>query len=112
LKFKRQVPVRGFVADFLCHEARLIIELNGGQHSARNEQDALRTKTLNEAGFHVLRFWNNDVLGNVDGVLAAVAKELKITGKTIEGTAPHPGPLPVGEGAGGSRFDAEGLTWR
>ncbi|MBI4725070.1 MAG: DUF559 domain-containing protein [Rhodomicrobium sp.] len=97
-KFRRQVSVCGFVADFLCHEAKLIIELDGGQHSERAGADALRTKLLNEAGFLVLRFWNNDVLANADGVLAAVAEELKSSGRTIEEIAPHPVPLPLGEG--------------
>ncbi|MGO9173422.1 MAG: endonuclease domain-containing protein [Rhodomicrobium sp.] len=98
LKFRRQVPVCGYVADFLCHEAKLIVELDGGQHAERGEEDTLRTKTLNEAGFLVLRFWNNDVLANTDGVLTALVEELQAAERTIEGLAPHPVPLPMGEG--------------
>ncbi len=98
LKFRRQVPVCGYVGDFLCHEAKLIVELDGGQHSERGEEDARRTKALNEAGFLVLRFWNNDVLANTDGVLTAIAEELQAAERMIEGSAPHPVPLPMGEG--------------
>jgi very-short-patch-repair endonuclease len=98
LKFRRQVPVCGYVGDFLCHEAKLIVELDGGQHSERGEEDARRTKTLNEAGFLVLRFWNNDVLANMDGVLTAIAEELQAAERMVKGYAPHPVPLPMGEG--------------
>jgi very-short-patch-repair endonuclease len=98
LKFRRQVPVYGYVADFLCHEAKLIVELDGGQHVERGEEDQHRTKTLGEAGFLVLRFWNNDVLANMDGVLTAIADELQAAERMTEGSAPHPVPLPLGEG--------------
>ena len=97
-KFRRQVPVCGYVADFLCHEARLIVELDGGQHAERGEADARRTKALGEAGFLVLRYWNNDVLANLDGVLTAMAEELRAAERMNEGSAPCPVPLPLGEG--------------
>jgi crossover junction endodeoxyribonuclease RuvC len=86
------------VADFLCHEARLVIELDGGQHAERSEEDARRTKALSEAGFLVLWFWNNDVLANMDGVLTVIAEQLRAVKRTVEGSAPHPVPLPMGEG--------------
>jgi very-short-patch-repair endonuclease len=98
LKFRRQVPVCGYVADFLCHEVKLIVELDGGQHAERGEEDASRTKALGEAGFVVLRYWNNDVLANTDGVLTEIAERLRAAERTIEGLAPHPVPLPMGEG--------------
>ncbi len=98
LKFRRQVPVCGYVADFLCHEVKLIVELDGGQHAERGEEDARRTRALNEAGFLVLRFWNNDVLANTDGVLTAIAEELQAAERMDNGLAPHPVPLPMGEG--------------
>jgi very-short-patch-repair endonuclease len=98
LKFRRQVPVCGYVADFLCHEARLIIELDGGQHAERSEADGQRTTELGEAGFVVLRYWNNDVLANVEGVLTAMAEQLRAVERMNEGYAPHPVPLPMGEG--------------
>jgi very-short-patch-repair endonuclease len=69
-KFRSQSPVGPYVADFLCAEAKLIVELDGGQHGI--EKDAARTKALEAAGYRVLRFWNNDVLANTEGVLAEI----------------------------------------
>lgn len=77
LKFRRQVPLGPYIADFYCAEAQLIIEADGGQH-AHNAQDNIRDASLSAAGFHVLRFWNSDILSNTTGVLArirATAKE-------------------------------------
>ena len=67
-KFRKQAPVDTFVADFLCHEVRLIIEVDGGQHSG-NEVDKARTRILEDGGFSVLRYWNNDIFENLEGVL-------------------------------------------
>jgi crossover junction endodeoxyribonuclease RuvC len=72
VKFRRQEPILGFTVDFVCHELRLVVELDGGQHSSRSEQNAQRTGVLEQAGFRVLRFWNNDVIENIDGVLEAI----------------------------------------
>lgn len=69
-KFRRQVSIGPFVADFLCHAAALVIEVDGGQHSA--ETDARRTAFLEGQGYRVLRFWNNEVLENTEGVLRAL----------------------------------------
>jgi very-short-patch-repair endonuclease len=68
--FRRQATIGPFFADFACHQQRLIIEVDGGQHNDPHHaaRDALRTEYLNAHGYRVLRFWNNDVLGNVDGV--------------------------------------------
>ena len=77
LKFRRQVPVAGFVADFLCETAKLIIEIDGSQH-ADNEHDAMRTAELNAAGYEVLRFWNNEVLQNLDGVLQRIVEAAQL----------------------------------
>jgi crossover junction endodeoxyribonuclease RuvC len=71
-KFRRQEPILGFTVDFVCHAHRLIIELDGGQHDSAATADDRRTKLLNQAGFRVLRFWNNDIVENLDGVLAAI----------------------------------------
>ena len=71
LKFKRQVPVEGFVLDFVCFEARLIVEVDGGQH-AESARDAARDGQLTAAGFHILRIWNNEVLQNPDGVAQVI----------------------------------------
>ena len=73
-KFVFQVPIDDYVADFACRSARLAIELDGGQHSP--ERDAARTTVIEAYGYRVLRFWNNDVLANTDGVLAAIRQEL------------------------------------
>ena len=71
-KFRFQTQVGDFVPDFLCWDAMLIVELDGGQHSVAIEKDTARTLALEAAGYTVMRFWNNDVLANTDGVLEAV----------------------------------------
>ena len=91
MKFRRQVPLFGFYADFFCEGANLIVALDGGQHASQVEKDGARTRTLQEAGIIVLRFWNNEVLGNFEGVLAAIVN-------TAKAATPHPVPLPLGEG--------------
>jgi len=92
-KFRRQVPIDRFVVDFLCADARLIIELDGGQHAFREEADASRTEILEAMGYLMLRFWNDDVLKNTTGVLEDIAATLNKQGAV----PPHPNPLPVGE---------------
>jgi very-short-patch-repair endonuclease len=71
-KFRFQSPVGPYVADFLCVEVKLIIELDGGQHGEQIDKDAARTKVLEAAGYTILRFWNNDVLANTEGVLEVI----------------------------------------
>jgi lysyl-tRNA synthetase class 2 len=71
LKFKRQVPIDHFVVDFVSADAKLILEIDGGQHGQRAETDKHRTAVLEFLGYLVLRFWNNDVLTNIDGVAGA-----------------------------------------
>ena len=66
LKFRRQVPIDCYVVDFCCESARLIVELDGGQHAERSAEDAARTAALEARGYLVLRFWNNEVLQNMD----------------------------------------------
>jgi very-short-patch-repair endonuclease len=89
LKFRRQAEIDSYVVDFLCAEAKLIIEVDGGQHAA-SAADTERTRTLESNGYFVLRFWNHDVLQNLDGVLEAIVD-------TLKREPPHPGPLPKGE---------------
>ena len=89
-KFKRQHPIDRFIVDFACVEAKLIIELDGGQHVG-SEQDKQRDARLVDEGYRVLRFWNNDVLLNIDGVIETVMKNL--------GPSPQPSPT-TGEGVG------------
>jgi very-short-patch-repair endonuclease len=81
-KFRRQFSLPPYIADFCCEEARLIIELDGGQHAETAETDAKRTAFFERRGYKVLRFWNNDVLTNIDGVLEVVAQELLERGST------------------------------
>jgi very-short-patch-repair endonuclease len=73
-KFRRQFPIDHYVADFFCFEENLIIELDGGQHT--EEKDRERTRFLEDKGYRILRFWNNDVLGNTDGVLRVILEAL------------------------------------
>ncbi|QEX19325.1 DNA methylase [Hypericibacter terrae] len=75
-KFRRQVPIGDFIADFACLSARLIVEVDGGQHDAEREKDAARTAWLNSRGYRVIRFWNNDVLANLEGVVRTILTAL------------------------------------
>ena len=90
MKFRRQVPIDRYVVDFCCESARLIVEVDGGQHAGRSEEDKTRTGALEARGYLVLRFWNNEVLQNMDGVLEVIAS-------TARPVPPHPNPLPAGE---------------
>ena len=76
-KFRRRVPLGRFIVDFSCYDARLVIELDGGQHAEQSEADAARTQWLEGRGFRVLRFWNNEVEENLDGVLMRILEVLK-----------------------------------
>jgi BirA family biotin operon repressor/biotin-[acetyl-CoA-carboxylase] ligase len=75
-KFTKQFPIGDAVADFACRSARLVVEVDGGQHAA--EADAERTRIIELHGYRVIRFWNSDVMTNIDGVLEAIAQELDI----------------------------------
>jgi very-short-patch-repair endonuclease len=88
--FRRQVRIGRFIADFASHGAHLVIEVDGGQHAVRTEADMERTRALEASGYRVLRFWNNDVLNNVDGVLEAIQRAIT--------TTPTPDPSPQGGG--------------
>jgi very-short-patch-repair endonuclease len=70
LKFRRQQPIGNYIVDFVCFEKRVVIEVDGGQHI--KEKDEKRDKLFDEQGFKVLRFWNNEVLGNTSGVLEVI----------------------------------------
>jgi very-short-patch-repair endonuclease len=74
-KFVRQEPIGRYIVDFACRERRLIVELDGGQH-ADSTRDVARDQWLAEHGYRVLRFWNNDVMANIDGVLETIAAAL------------------------------------
>jgi very-short-patch-repair endonuclease len=76
IKFRRQVPLGPRIADFVCFEQMLIIEADGGQH-ADSKRDQLRDADLKQRGFRIVRFWNNDIIGNAEGVLETILHELK-----------------------------------
>jgi len=93
------VPIGPYFADFVCMRERLVVEADGGQHSWRTDEDEARTKVLEEHGFRVLRFWNNEILTNLDGVIALIRLALPEvpTPDRRCATTPHPSPLPQGE---------------
>jgi len=96
-RFRRQRPIGNFVVDFVCLEAKLIVELDGGQHAepAKVAADETRTKFLESLGYRMLRFWNNEVLENMQGVLEHIREML------LQPAESNPTPaLPLaGEGA-------------
>jgi very-short-patch-repair endonuclease len=77
--FRRQVPLGSYIADFVCHSAKLVIEVDGGQHGteAGIVADEARTAWLEGQGYRVTRFWNNDVLGNIEGVTQLIDAALE-----------------------------------
>lgn len=77
-KFRRQHPVGKYILDFACIEARLAIEVDGGQHNELQSHDNQRTAWLEVQGWRVLRFWNNEVLQNIEGVLGEVVNALTV----------------------------------
>ncbi|AKL98506.1 endonuclease domain-containing protein [Endomicrobium proavitum] len=89
LKFRRQFSINNkYIVDFVCLEKRVILEIDGGQHN-ENTQDAARTKYLEKEGFEVVRFWNNDILENIDVCLNVIYKKLH---------TPHPALSRKGRG--------------
>jgi len=77
LKFKRQEPIGDYIADFICYEKKIVIELDGGQHARkRNElEDKKRDEWMKSQGFKILRIWNHEVLQNLEGLLEHIADE-------------------------------------
>ena len=88
--FRRQVQIGRYIADFACHQLRLVVEIDGGQHGAQAAADDARTLHLESQGYRVLRFWNNDVLSNIEGVLTEI--------QNATTTTPTPDPSPQGGG--------------
>jgi very-short-patch-repair endonuclease len=72
LKFRRQVPIAGFIADFVCFDAKLIVELDGSQHADCEAADTARTEALRLVGYDVIRFWNGDVMQDIEAVLSTI----------------------------------------
>jgi very-short-patch-repair endonuclease len=88
-KFRRQHPIGPFVTDFCCMEIGLVIELDGSQHMQQAQADQHRSRYLEQRGYRVLRFWDNEVLANMDAVVDQIVRVMN---------SPHPNPLPVAEG--------------
>jgi very-short-patch-repair endonuclease len=88
LRFRRQTPMGQYIVDFVCHERRPVIELDGGQH-AESQRDVARDRWLESKGYRVLRFWNSDVFQNRDGVLETIVSAARVA-------TPLPGPPPQG----------------
>jgi len=76
-KFRRQHIIGDYIVDFYCPEKRLVIEVDGGQHAEQEEQDAERSHYLESRGCRVIRFWNNEVLKNMDGVVEVILNKLR-----------------------------------
>lgn len=88
-RFRRQQPLGNYIVDFVCFESKLVIEVDGGQHDEQHNYDARRDAWLAGQGFRVLRFWNNEAMGNPEGVMATILAAL----------SPSPRPSPIeGEG--------------
>lgn len=82
------MPIGPYFADFACFAERLVVELDGGQHAEASEYDADRTKFMERQGYRVMRFWNNDVMGNTDGVLEVIATALSTSPSQASGLGP------------------------
>ncbi|MEA3276879.1 MAG: endonuclease domain-containing protein [Pseudomonadota bacterium] len=100
LKFKRQKPMGRYIVDFICHERRLIVEVDGGQHALRTGYDHQRDTWLREQGYRVLRFWNHEVMQQLDGVLE------RIRSAALAPSPPTPLPQ-AGEGSVVERLAAD-----
>ncbi|MEZ0225111.1 MAG: endonuclease domain-containing protein [Alphaproteobacteria bacterium] len=81
--FRRQLPIDPYIADFVCLELKLIVEVDGGQH-CENKKDDVRTKYLNKLGYEVIRFWNNDVEDNLEGVVSTLTLALSQRERGLE----------------------------
>src|SRR5580765_1440624 len=95
-KFRRQHVLCGYIVDFVCLHKKLVIELDGGQHTEQSEYDSVRTQKVEADDFQVLRFWNNEIFDNLEGVLETIWQVLNTP------NTPHPPqrtrrPLPQGE---------------
>ena len=99
-KFRRQHPFGDYIIDFVCLEAMLAIEADGSQHDMQQSKDSVRTEYLKRARFRVLRFWNSEVMSDIDSIAQVIWRELQMVGPaTIPAfsTHPHlnPPPAPV-----------------
>jgi very-short-patch-repair endonuclease len=91
LKFRRQFPIGRYIVDFACPERKLIIEVDGGQHADQESYDTERTRWLESRGFRVLRFWNNEIQMNLEGVKESIYNALVERGTPPTPALPHKG---------------------
>jgi very-short-patch-repair endonuclease len=92
VKFRRQQPIETYIVDFVSFDKRIVIELDGGQHAENTEYDEYRDACLRRNGFIVLRFWNNEIFENIEGVLEVIKRQ------SLEVASPTPHPPPAGGG--------------
>src|SRR4051812_13164516 len=118
-KFRRQMWLAGYIADFACPDARLVVEADGSQHADNAEYDAQRERAVHDLGWSTLRFWNNEIAENLDGVLIAIMQHLPSPSQAASqpavplpcrerGDGPAPTPLPEGEREGPGRRSRTG----
>lgn len=88
-KFRRQQPIEAYIVDFVSFDKRIVVELDGGQHAENPEYDGQRDACLRRNGFEVLRFWNNEVFENIEGVLEVIRQ------RCLEEASPTPQPPPA-----------------
>jgi very-short-patch-repair endonuclease len=104
IKFRRQHPYGNYILDFVSLKIKLVIEIDGGQHGEQAEYDSIRTSELQAGGFQVLRFWNNEVLQEIEAVKEKiwiiVQERLLLQSKQQSQEQPHPHPNPPLEGEG------------
>ena len=98
-KFRRQYPIGQFIVDFCYPEHRLVVERDGGHHAAQVQKDERRTQIIAQHGYQILRFWDNEVLKNIEAVLQAIFSFMQ---------NPHPNPLPERE----RELSNSSLTWQ
>jgi len=84
-RFRRQHPIGRYVVDFACPAAKLVIELDGGQHALRTNADELRSRQIARRGYRVIRFWNGDVMQNLAGVLETIRREIETSLSALGG---------------------------
>ena len=97
VKFRKQVWLGAHIADFLSVEAKLVVEVDGGQHDLQGEEDARRAQAMAALGYRTFRFWNHDVLQNIDGVLMTIQEALPSPSHRPHGRRVPPSPQ-MGEG--------------
>lgn len=101
-RFRRRAPIGSFIVDCVCRDARLIVEIDGGQHDPSSEPEVQRARFFENEGYSVLRFWNNDALDNRNGVQMAIARHLRQV-------LPRPCPPPSRDRSRGRNEDSQAL---